>query len=713
MTNEGEAQILGPIGSLIEQACGYADLGLEIFPVNPQDKTPLVSQLGATCDLDTIEAWWSQWPQALIGHRISPLHVVLDVDPRHGGLETWTALREELGPIVTRVHYSGRGDGGGHIWFQRPDDQLTITKLDAWARERGCGQEVLTPDGKPTGRWTCGIDLLRHEHRYTILPPSPHPVTLQPYYWGAGRGIAVGPAPCPQLLCDLLVREEAPIPAREAYSGQSDPDRSIADWYCATFSWGEQLSRHGWRLVAGDGESDGSRWRHPTSDSAHSATIRYGCLFVYSPNTPFEVTYPEEPHGYTLFRAHAVLEHGGDLGAAGREARKLKDSMALPINADPETGEVMSTEVDPEVPCAEALIDWPAFWARERSESDWLAEPLLARTRSHAIYSPAKTGKSLLVLEVAAALSVGAAVLEQPAGEPRSVVYFDLEMTEEDVRERLEDLGYGPAVDLSRFHYYLLPALPPLDTAEGGEVVEQIVRHHGADLVVFDTTSRIVSGAENDADTFRAFYAHTGVRIKRLGVTYARLDHAGKDLERGQRGASAKNDDVDVVWQLTSTNDGVRARATHRRMSWVPETVLLARQSGPLRHVPVQGSWPAGTAELAKEMDRLGVAVDDGRERVRSALREAGVTAGNDVLAAAIRYRRRLVDLSDLTTDRSKVKSTDSSTDSTDGLALIRADRPTDRSGQVSAVTTDRSVSLRDGQSGPDREREGLERQEW
>jgi hypothetical protein len=44
-------------------------------------------------------------------------------------------------------------------------------------------------------------------------------------------------------------------------------------------------------------------------------------LFVYSPNTPFTVTTPGDPHGYTRFRAYAVLEHGGDLSAAARALR--------------------------------------------------------------------------------------------------------------------------------------------------------------------------------------------------------------------------------------------------------------------------------------------------------------------------------------------------------------------------------------------------------
>ena len=38
--------------------------------------------------------------------------------------------------------------------------------------------------------------------------------------------------------------------------------------------------------------------------------------------------------------------------------------------------------------------------------------------------------------------------------------------------------------------------------------------------------------------------------LKEAGIALLRIDHAGKDLTRGQRGTSAKRDDVEVVWFL-------------------------------------------------------------------------------------------------------------------------------------------------------------------
>jgi RecA-family ATPase len=150
-------------------------------------------------------------------------------------------------------------------------------------------------------------------------------------------------------------------------------------------------------------------------------------------------------------------------------------------------------------------IDWATFWATESPVEDWLLEPVVAAGRQTAIYATAKAGKSLLVLDATAAAATGRSVLGYPPQEPITVLYVDLEMTEADLRERLTDLGYGPEDDLSRLHYYQLPPLPPLDGEFGGEILTSIAIEREAALVVIDTMARAVSGAENDADTMRAF----------------------------------------------------------------------------------------------------------------------------------------------------------------------------------------------------------------
>jgi hypothetical protein len=286
-------------------------------------------------------------------------------------------------------------------------------------------------------------------------------------------------------------------------------------------------------------------------------------------------------------------------------------------------------------------IDWSAFWAKDSPAEEWLAEPFLPAGRQVGIYSTAKTGKSLFTLDVVAAGATNRPMLGQAAVAPFTTIYLDLEMTEEDLRERLSDLGYGPDDDLSRLVYFQLPDLPPLDTRSGGEVLAQLVSQYQARLVVVDTTARGVHGDENDADTIRNFYRHTGRHLKESAVSLLRLDHAGKDLSRGQRGSSSKDDDLDVVFRLGQVEDKLVLTRTRSRVPWVPAEIALRREEEPhLRHVLADGIWPAGTQPCAEILDRLDVALDASVSMAMKALKSDGNGRRKAVVMAALKWRR-------------------------------------------------------------------------
>lgn len=284
------------------------------------------------------------------------------------------------------------------------------------------------------------------------------------------------------------------------------------------------------------------------------------------------------------------------------------------------------------------FIDWPAFWAEEDEQEEWVWDNVLAKGRGHAIYAVHKGGKSLLSLYMAAEMVTRRNV---------ACLYLDYEMTAQDVRERLRDMDYGPESDLSHLYYALLPALPPLDSAAGGQALTELADGIAAGderhlVVVIDTISRAVLGEENSADTWRLFYIHSGLRLKQRGCTWLRLDHGGKDSTRGQRGSSGKGDDVDVVWKLQPTENGVRLHRELSRMSWVPEYVNLLRSDFPLRYLTSATDWPEGTGALANLLDRLGLPLDASRREAGKRLREVGEGRRHDHVMAALRWRREI-----------------------------------------------------------------------
>lgn len=296
---------------------------------------------------------------------------------------------------------------------------------------------------------------------------------------------------------------------------------------------------------------------------------------------------------------------------------------------------------DDDPPAVAALrdpfIDWHALFARDRSDADWAFDNVLARGRGHAFYAAHKLGKSLFLLWICLQLVKRTGYV---------VVYLDFEMTEDDVLDRLEDMGASPD-DLARLRYALLPALPPLDTEQGGAALAALVDtvqedhpdHHV--VVVIDTTSRVISGKENDSDTFLAFYRHTGVRLKRRGVTWARLDHAGKDLDRGQRGSSAKGDDVDIVWRMTAIADGIKiAHHGVTRIGWAPESASFHIAQEPLRYTPVSQGYPAGTKDVIDLLNELDVDRALSANQAQKILQEAGSPRRRNLVQAAVRARR-------------------------------------------------------------------------
>lgn len=194
--------------ALHDAAMDYAAAGWQVFPLTRR-KSPLFpsphapgsgcrgecGEVGhgfydATSDPDTVAAWWAEHPKANIGGRVHSDVMVLDVDPHGGGGATIARLEAEHGPLpVTLTCYSGRGDGGRHLYFKRP----------------------ATPGWRLTGvKLRPGVDLIHHTLRYTVLPPSAHPKTVREYWWDDPTA---EPAALPSWLARLVTPSPPPTPS--------------------------------------------------------------------------------------------------------------------------------------------------------------------------------------------------------------------------------------------------------------------------------------------------------------------------------------------------------------------------------------------------------------------------------------------------------------------------------------------------------------------
>src|SRR5262249_9413170 len=107
----------------------YAEIGLSVFPCHgvvdgqctcgkplcenpgkhPKTKNGL---LDATGTQTVIAEWWRKWPQANIGIACKDFLAVLDIDPRHGGMEAFGDLQSNFGPDIFETPISETGGGG-------------------------------------------------------------------------------------------------------------------------------------------------------------------------------------------------------------------------------------------------------------------------------------------------------------------------------------------------------------------------------------------------------------------------------------------------------------------------------------------------------------------------------------------------------------------------------------------------------------------------
>lgn len=162
----------------LRAALTYARRGWHVFPLHTpadeqgcscrkadckdQGKHPrtLNGLKDATTNETQIRSWWEMWPEANIGISCGPSGlVVVDVDPRHGGDESFRDLVEDHGDEWLATVTAQTGGGGGHYLYLQP------------AEKRVRNATGIFP----------GIDL-RGDGGYIVAPPSRH-ISGGSYSW--------------------------------------------------------------------------------------------------------------------------------------------------------------------------------------------------------------------------------------------------------------------------------------------------------------------------------------------------------------------------------------------------------------------------------------------------------------------------------------------------------------------------------------------------
>jgi len=176
---------LKALSSPLEAALCYASMGWPVFPVHTAAPDPKggpatcscyrktqcahkgkhpITEHGhndATTDPDLIQSWWEQWPWANVAIATGPQSgvLVLDVDPRNGGMIPFQEIKDQIPATLE----AATGGGGFHRYY-------------------------LAPSKKPGSSPWEGIDI-KGDGGYVLAPPSQHE-SGQVYRWKSGTEIA-------------------------------------------------------------------------------------------------------------------------------------------------------------------------------------------------------------------------------------------------------------------------------------------------------------------------------------------------------------------------------------------------------------------------------------------------------------------------------------------------------------------------------------------
>lgn len=577
----------------LDWALAYAAVGIKVIPIKPNSKHPRIPkwQEVATTDNTQITDWFNGTEQG-IGLALGPQPngdnlFAIDIDT-HGanGYDTLRELVEQHGPLpVTWTQHTG--GGGQHLIYRAPAD-TDIRNQQALGNRLGDGIDIRGRGGQ------------------IVAAPSIHPETGNQYQWKPGcEPWNIPVADAPEWIIDKLTAE-LHEPAVVETSLSFNEDDGFND-FNRSFNWYTELEQQGWTLSHARGNE--SYWVRPGKHArdGHSAILHEpdGPLNVFTTEisnqmrTAGTINRDGTVVSFSKFAFHAATHHNGDRSAAAKHINPIED-----INLGDLVAAIQQTAVTPKTP-DNIFINWNSFWDSDKNQADWLVEPVIAKGRGHSLYAKGGTGKSLFTLWLCL----------QAARQGHQIMYLDYEMTEDDLFDRLLEFGVEPgAEELNNIRYALIPALQPVDDPSGGQQIIELCLETETDLVIIDTFGRSTHGDENESKTVLDFYRHTASKLKQHGVTMLRIDHAGKDVTKGQRGTSAKNDDVDVVWRMTRANGETKLTCDKRRAGWIPEEIKYTETRDPLNfHIEIDVKLAALTAvssettAAVKLLDQIGI----------------------------------------------------------------------------------------------------------
>jgi hypothetical protein len=166
--------------------------GYSLFPVRRRSKIPRDRGWQSRAyDAEELETWFRAGGN--IGVQLSAEDLVLDVDPRHGGLASIDNLQSKLSINLKDLPavISGRGDGGRHIYLRKPETTRVRKVVPGYS-----GLDLKTGGG------------------FVLAPASVHPQTGEMYRPDQDARSIDQVEDCPPELLEIILKPSIKLTAR-------------------------------------------------------------------------------------------------------------------------------------------------------------------------------------------------------------------------------------------------------------------------------------------------------------------------------------------------------------------------------------------------------------------------------------------------------------------------------------------------------------------
>ena len=250
------------------------------------------------------------------------------------------------------------------------------------------------------------------------------------------------------------------------------------------------------------------------------------------------------------------------------------------------------------------------FAGQTKTANRWLVQDVIPRRKVTLLSGDGGTGKSLLALQLAAAVATGGEWLGQAVEKGRAL-FLTAEDEDQDLRDRMLDVAAASGISLTAYSNLLVRSVAGEDTAlvEFPQIpkrmqptrllveVEKALQEAKPALLVLDTLGNLFPGNENDRSQVVPFVSQLYSLAMKHDTTILLLGHpslSGLTTGRGSSGSTAWNNSVRSRLYLENPSSGSKDKEEEAEYSPNQRRLTVMKSNYGLSGRSLMMTWKDG-----------------------------------------------------------------------------------------------------------------------